>query len=63
MGALLPLPVFGIASRLFNRRVGFIAAMITLLHPLLGADKFVVFRWHRGDYSDSSHAVPMPRGE
>jgi len=35
MGALLPLPVFGIASRLFGRRVGFIAAVLVLLHPLL----------------------------
>src|SRR5262249_56719606 len=34
MGALLPLPVFGIASRLFNRRVGFIAAVLVLFHPL-----------------------------
>ena len=35
LGALLPLPVFGIASRLFNRRVGFVAAILTMLHPLL----------------------------
>jgi 4-amino-4-deoxy-L-arabinose transferase-like glycosyltransferase len=35
LGALLPLPVFGIASCLFNRNVGFIAAMLALLHPLL----------------------------
>ena len=35
LGALLPLPVYGVASRLFNRRVGFIAAMLVLLHPLL----------------------------
>ena len=35
LGALLPLPVFGIASRLFNRRVGLIAALLTVLHPLL----------------------------
>src|ERR1700710_780363 len=33
--SLLPLPVFGIASRLFNRRVGFVAAALTVLHPLL----------------------------
>ena len=35
LGALLPLPVFGITSRLFNRRVGLIAALLTILHPLL----------------------------
>ena len=34
-GAFLPLPAFGIASRLFNRRVGFIAAALFILHPLL----------------------------
>src|SRR5882724_7678849 len=43
MGALLPLPVFGIASRLFNRRVGFIAALLALLHPLLVHLSFTVF--------------------
>jgi 4-amino-4-deoxy-L-arabinose transferase-like glycosyltransferase len=43
MGALLPLPVFGIASRLFNERVGIIAAMITLLHPMLVHLSFSVF--------------------
>ena len=43
MGALLPLPVFGIASRLFNRRVGFIAAALALLHPLLVHLSFTVF--------------------
>src|SRR6266849_10588476 len=42
MGALLPLPVFGIASRLFNRRVGVIAALLTLLHPLLVHLSFTV---------------------
>lgn len=35
MGALLPLPVFGIASRLFGRRVGIVAAILTVFHPLL----------------------------
>ncbi len=35
MGGLLPLPVFGVASRLFDRRVGFIAALLVSLHPLL----------------------------
>src|SRR5713226_7789513 len=43
MGALLPLPVFGIGSRLFNRRVGFIAATLTLLHPVLVHLSFTVF--------------------
>src|SRR5690242_6896308 len=42
-GALLPLPVFGIASRLFNRQVGFVAAMLTMLHPLLVNLSFTVF--------------------
>jgi 4-amino-4-deoxy-L-arabinose transferase-like glycosyltransferase len=36
------LPVFGIASRLFSRRVGFAAAILTLLHPLLINMSFVV---------------------
>ena len=35
LGTLLPLPAFGIASRLFNRRVGFVAAVLVMLHPLL----------------------------
>ena len=35
LGGLLPLVVFGIASRLFNQRVGLIAALLTVLHPLL----------------------------
>jgi len=35
LGALLPLPVFGIASQLFGRRTGFVAALLTVLHPLL----------------------------
>lgn len=35
LGTLLPLPAFGIASRLFNRRTGFVAAALMLLHPLL----------------------------
>lgn len=43
MGALLPLPVFGITSRLFSRRVGLIAAMLTLLHPLLVHLSFSVY--------------------
>jgi 4-amino-4-deoxy-L-arabinose transferase-like glycosyltransferase len=43
MGALLPLPVFGIASRLFSRRVGFIAAILTVPHALLVNLSFTVF--------------------
>ena len=42
-GALLPLPVFGIASRLFNRRVGLIAAGLVLLHPLSIYLSFMVY--------------------
>ena len=41
--ALLPLPVFGVASRLFNRRVGFIAAILVVLHPLLLHLSFMVY--------------------
>ena len=52
MGALLPLPVFGIASRLFNRRVGFIAGALTLLHPLLVYLSFMV-------YSEGPYAVVL----
>jgi len=43
LGALLPLPVFGIASRLFNRRVGVIAALLTILHPLFVNLSFTAF--------------------
>ncbi len=43
LGALLPLPVYGVASRLFNRRVGFIAAMLVLLHPLLVHLSYMVY--------------------
>jgi 4-amino-4-deoxy-L-arabinose transferase-like glycosyltransferase len=42
-GALLPLPVFGIAARLFKRRVGFIAAGLVLLHPLSIHLSFMVY--------------------
>jgi 4-amino-4-deoxy-L-arabinose transferase-like glycosyltransferase len=42
LGALLPLPLYGIASRLFNPRVGFIAAMLAVLHPLLVHLSFMV---------------------
>jgi 4-amino-4-deoxy-L-arabinose transferase-like glycosyltransferase len=34
LGALLPLPVFGITLRLFNRPVAIIAGVLSLLHPL-----------------------------
>jgi 4-amino-4-deoxy-L-arabinose transferase-like glycosyltransferase len=43
MGALLPLPVFGIGSRLFNWRVGLIPATLTVLHPLLVQLSFSVY--------------------
>jgi len=43
MGTLLPLPVFGVASRLFDRRTGFIAAILTALHPLLLNLSFTAF--------------------
>lgn len=42
-GALLPLPVFGIASRLFNRRVGWIAGILASLHPVLVSLSFSVY--------------------
>jgi hypothetical protein len=42
LGTLLPLPVFGIAALLFNRRVGFIAALLVSLHPLLVNLSFAV---------------------
>ena len=42
-GALLPLPVFGIAARIFNRRVGFIAAALSILHPILVYLAFMVY--------------------
>jgi Dolichyl-phosphate-mannose-protein mannosyltransferase len=43
LGSLLPFPVFGITSHLFNRRAGFIAAALTLLHPVLIALSVTVF--------------------
>ena len=42
LGALLPLPVFGIAARLFNRTVAVIAAILSLSHPLLIYLSFMV---------------------
>jgi 4-amino-4-deoxy-L-arabinose transferase-like glycosyltransferase len=35
LGVLLPLPVFGIALQMFNRRTAFVAAALAILHPLL----------------------------
>jgi 4-amino-4-deoxy-L-arabinose transferase-like glycosyltransferase len=35
LGVLLPLPVFCIALRMFNRRIAFVAAALAILHPLL----------------------------
>src|SRR5262249_31942163 len=42
-GALLPLPVFGIASRLFSPCVGLIAAGLVLLHPLSIYLSFMIY--------------------
>lgn len=47
-GALLPLPVFGIASYLFNRRTAWVAAALAALHPLLINLSFTV--WSEGPY-------------
>jgi hypothetical protein len=43
MGALLPLAVFGIASRLFNQRVGIVAGLLSALHPLSVYLSFMVY--------------------
>lgn len=43
MGVLLPLPVFGIASRLFTRRAGYVAAILVLLHPVAVYLSFSVY--------------------
>ena len=43
LGGLLPLPVFGIASRLFSRRIGLVAALLTVLHPLLVMLSFATY--------------------
>jgi hypothetical protein len=43
LGALLPVPVFGIANRLFDRRVAMIAAMLTVVYPLFVNLSFSVF--------------------
>lgn len=49
LGSLTPLPVFGVALRLFNRRVALIAAALTVLHPLLVYLSFMVYS--EGPYS------------
>jgi hypothetical protein len=33
-------------------------AELLQLSSVAGADKFVVFRWHRGEFADSSRSVP-----
>jgi len=43
MGSVLPLPIFGIATHLFNRRVGYIAAILASLHPLLVQLSFSIY--------------------
>jgi 4-amino-4-deoxy-L-arabinose transferase-like glycosyltransferase len=43
IGALLPLAGFGIASRLFDRRVGIVAAMLISAYPLLVNLSFTTF--------------------
>jgi len=43
LGALLPLPVFGIANRLFDRRVAAIAALLTVVYPVFVNLSFSVF--------------------
>jgi len=48
-GTLLPLPVFGIASRLFNRRTAWVAATLAIFHPLLVNLSFTV--WSEGPYA------------
>jgi hypothetical protein len=35
LGTLLALPIYGISSRLFNRRAAIVAALLVALHPLL----------------------------
>ena len=41
-GALLPLPVFGIAARLYNRQTGYTAALLAIFYPLLVNLSFTV---------------------
>ncbi len=42
LGALLPLPVFAITSRLFGRQSGFVAALLAIFYPVLVNLSFVV---------------------
>jgi 4-amino-4-deoxy-L-arabinose transferase-like glycosyltransferase len=42
-GALLPLPVFGVASELFERRTAILAAVLAMLHPLFVNLSITVF--------------------
>jgi 4-amino-4-deoxy-L-arabinose transferase-like glycosyltransferase len=49
MGAFLPLPVFGIASRLFNRRTALVAAALTILYPL--EVSLSLAAWGEGPYA------------
>jgi len=42
LGALLPLPVFGIANRLFDRHVAAIAAVLTVVYPVFVSLSFSV---------------------
>jgi len=42
LGSLLPLPVLGIASRLYNRRTGFVAAILAVFYPLFVNLSFAV---------------------
>lgn len=41
-GALLPLPVFGIASRLYSRHTGYVAALLAMFYPVLVNLSFTV---------------------
>src|SRR5262249_38664598 len=43
MGSLLPLAVYGLASRLFNQRVGIVAGLLSALHPLSVYLSFMVY--------------------
>ena len=43
LGALLPLPVFGVALRLFHWRVGLIAAVMAVFYPLFVSLSITVF--------------------
>jgi len=43
LGALLPLPVFAVANRLFHRRAAVIAAILTVVYPVFVNLSFSVF--------------------